>query len=215
MPVTMEQLQAEITALKAEAAAGRRALDELEIQKVQSLYSHYYQVGMRAEVAKLFAQHTPGVSMEIEDSGVYEGIDSITRFWNTVFGRETHFKPGFMALHMTCNPLIEIDRDRTRARGVWHSHGFCTLPLDGLVPFLCSGKYDMEYVREDGNWKIFTFIYRQIFMSPYHRGWVEAPSVGSIAASPQNRPDKPTTFHHPYTPGAPYFPQPGPPEPFE
>ncbi len=215
MSVTLEQLQAEVAALRAEAAAGRRALDELEIQKVQSLYSHYYQVGMRAEVPKLFAQHTPGVSMEIEDSGVYEGIESITRFWNTVFGRETHFTPGFMAFHMTCNPVIEIDREGTRAKGVWHSHGFCTLSINGLTPFICSGKYDMEYVKEDGGWKIFTFIYRQIFMSPYHRGWVEAPSVGSIGASPLSTPDKPTTFHTPYTPDAPYFPQPAPPRPFD
>ena len=212
---TLEQLWQEIETLKREAAAGRRARDELDIMKVQSLYSHYYQAGLRAEVPGLFAQRTPGVTMEIEDSGVYQGIESINRFWNTVFSRETHFKPGFMAVHMTCNPVIEIDREGTRARGVWHSHGFCSLDLDGLIPFICSGKYDMAYVREDGEWKIFTFIYRQIFMSPYDKGWVRAPSVGSIAANPQNRPDKPTTFHTPYDPAKVNFFPPVPPEPFD
>lgn len=215
MSVTLEQMANELAALRAEVAAGRRALDELEIQKLQSLYSHYYQAGMRSEVPGLFARHTPGVSMEIEDSGVYEGIESITRFWNTVFARESAFSPGFMAVHMTCNPVIEINQAGTKARGVWHSHGFCTLPVRGPIPFICSGKYDMEYVKEDGRWKILTFIYRQIFMSPYHQGWVEAPSVGSIAAHPQNKPDKPTTFHTPYTPDAPYYPRPAPPLPFE
>jgi hypothetical protein len=111
MAATLEQLAVEVEALKQQVEPGRRALDELEIQKVQSLYSHYYQVGMRSEVASLFAQHTPGVTMEIEDSGVYEGIESITRFWNTVFARDTHFSPGFMAVHMTCNPVIEIDKN--------------------------------------------------------------------------------------------------------
>lgn len=215
MAMTLEQLETELAALKEQVREGQRAKDELEIQKVQSTYSHHYQVGMRSEVPKLFAQHTPDVTMEIEDSGVYEGIESITRFWNTVLAADTAFSPGFMAVHLSCNPVIEIDRDGTRAKGVWHSHGFCTLPLDGLIPFLCSGKYDMEYVKEDGQWKIFTFIYRQIFMSPYEQGWVKTPSMGSIAASPQNRPDKPTTFHTPYTPDAPYFPQPPAPKPFE
>ncbi len=215
MTATLEQLVAEVEALKQQVEEGRRARDELEIQKVQSLYSHYYQVGMRSEVASLFAHHTPGVTMEIEDSGVYEGIESITRFWNTVFARDTHFSPGFMAVHMTCNPVIEIDKDGATARGVWHSHGFCTLPMKGPIPFICSGKYDMTYVKEDGRWKIFTFLYRQIFMSPYHQGWVEAPSVGSIAAHPANKPDKPTTYHTPYTPDAVYFPVPPPPAPFD
>lgn len=215
MTMTLEQLEAELAALREQVREGQRAKDELEIQKVQSLYSHHYQVGMRSEVPRLFAQHTPGVTLEIEDSGVYEGIESITRFWNTVLGTESAFSPGFMAVHLSCNPVIEIDRDGTRAKGVWHSHGFCTLPLDALIPFLCSGKYDMEYVKEDGRWKIFKFAYRQIFMSPYEEGWVKVPSKGSIAAHPENRPDKPTTFHTPYTPNAIYFPQPPAPHPFD
>ena len=211
MRMTMKQMEAEINSLKKQVAAGQRAKDELDICKVQSLYSHHYQVGKRAEVPKLFAQHTPGVTLEIEDSGIYEGIESITRFWNTVFGGNKPFPPGWMAVHMTCNPVIEFNKDSTRARGVWHSHGFCTL---GRIPLICSGKYDMEYVKEDGEWKIFTFIYRQIFMSPYHQGWVEAPSVGSIAANPQNKPDRVSSFHAPYTPGEIYYPQPPAPQPY-
>ncbi|MCJ7605983.1 MAG: nuclear transport factor 2 family protein [Dehalococcoidales bacterium] len=214
MSMTMEQLEAEVKLLKEQVVEGQRARDELEICKAQSLYSHYYQTGMRSEVPKLFARHTPGVTMEIEDSGVYEGIESINRFWNTVFSRESHLTAGFMAVHMTCNPVIEINRDGTRAKGLWHSHGFCALNMRGLIPFICSGKYDMEYVKEDGKWKIFTFNYRQIFMSPYDKGWIEAPSVGSIAAHPLNKPDKPTTFHTPYDPKAVNIFEPPPPLPY-
>ena len=77
MSSTLEQLEAELRELRQEVTEGRRARDELEIQKVQSLYSHYYQIGRRGDVPSLFAQHTPGVTLEIEDSGVYEGIKSI------------------------------------------------------------------------------------------------------------------------------------------
>ncbi len=212
MSMTLEQLEAEVRELKDQAVAGQRARDELDIQKVQSLYSHYYQIGRRGDVPSLFAQHTPGVTIEIEDSGVYEGIAGVTRFWNDVFGGNNPLGPGWLAVHMTCNPIIEINRDGTRAKGVWHSHGFCAL---GSVPFICSGKYDMEYVKEDGAWKILTFRYRQIFMSPYHQGWVEAPSVGSIAANPRSTPDRPTTFHTPYDPKAVNTYEPPPPAPYE
>jgi len=212
--LSIDQLEQEIKQLKEQVQAGLRAQDELEICKVQSLYSHYYYAGMRSEIPSLFAQHTPGVSLEIEDSGVYNNIASITRFWNTVFKREGTFSPGFMAVHMTCNPIVEINRERSRAKALWHSHGFCALRIGKLTPFVCLGKYDMEYAREDGRWKILKFAYRQTFMSPMDRLFVEAPSVGSIAASPLNKPDLPTTWHQPYTPDKPYFPLPPPPEPY-
>ncbi len=214
MTKNIAQMEQEIQQLKEQVKAGLRAQDELEICKVQSLYSHYYNVGMRSEIPLLFAQHTAGVNMEIEDSGVYDNIQSITRFWNTVFGKGSHFTPGFMALHMTCNPVVEINREGNFAKAVWHSHGYCALKVGKLTPFMCLGKYDMEYVKEDGHWKILKFAYRQTFMSPMDKGFIEAPSVGSIAAHPANRPDKATTYHQPYNQNQVYFPLPPPPEPF-
>ncbi|OGO42318.1 MAG: hypothetical protein A2137_02025 [Chloroflexi bacterium RBG_16_58_8] len=216
MPMTMEQLEAEVRRLKELAAEGARARDYLEICQLQSLYSHLYHLGQRAEIPSLFAQKTPGVSLEIEDSGVYEGIEGVKRMWTTVFSEKAHLTEGFMAVHMTLNPIIEINRDGTRARGLWHSHGFASMKVKGQVtPFLCLGKYDMEYVKEDGRWKILKFVYRLNFMSPFKKGWVEEPQGASIAASPLNRPDKPTTYHRPYSPHRVNIMQPPPPEPYE
>lgn len=214
MTVTLEQLAAEVQSLKELAAEGAYAKDLLEIWKLQSLYSHLYFMGRRSEVPALFAQETSGVSLEIEDSGVYEGIESITRFWNTVLG-EKNIGPGHLAIHMTVNPLIEISPDRTKAKGLWHSHGYCSL-ADGdlLKQFLCLGKYDMEYVKENGQWKILGFAYRQTFMCPYEKGWVEEPVAASIAASPDNKPDKPTTYYTPYSRYQMNEMQPPPPEPY-
>jgi hypothetical protein len=216
MAMTMRQLEAEIAKLKEQVTDGLRAKDYLEIWKLQSMYAHLYHIGMREHVPSLFAQKTPGVTMEIEDSGVYKGIESITRFWNTVFSRKSHLTAGFLAVHMTVNPVIEINREGTRAKGLWHSHGFASIRLGPhLTPFLCLGKYDMEYVKEGGQWKFLTFAYRQTFMSPHLKGWVEEPVAGSIAGSPDNAPDGPTTYHMPYSPYRINVMQPPPPKPYE
>jgi len=74
MPMTLKELEAEVKALKQQAAENAWAKDYLEIWKLQSMYSHLYHVGRNPEVPSLFAQKTPGTIMEIEDSGVYEGI---------------------------------------------------------------------------------------------------------------------------------------------
>ncbi len=215
MAKTLEQLEAEIEALKAQVAEGAYAKDQLEIWKLQSLYSHLYHVGRRREVPALFAQTTPGVSLEMEDSGVYEGLESVTRFWLTIFD-DDKIAAGHLAIHMTVNPVVEISPDRTRAKGLWHSHGYCSLPMEGaLKQFLCLGKYDMEYVKEDGLWKILKFAYRQTFMCPYEEGWAKEPVAASIAGSPDNHPDKPTTHYMPYSRYRINVFGPPPPEPYD
>ena len=214
MAKTLEQLEAEIEDLKALAAEGAYAKDYLEIWKLQSMYSHLYHVGRRRDVPGLFAQKTPGVTMEMEDSGVYEGIESVTDFWNTLFD-DAKIEAGHLAIHMTVNPVIEIDRARTRAKGLWHSHGYCSFAVEGVFKqFLCLGKYDMEYVKEDGAWKILKFAYRQTFMCPYEEGWVKEPVAASIAGSPDNHPDRPSTYYMPYSRYRINVFEPPPPEPF-
>jgi hypothetical protein len=159
-------LEKEVKALKKQAAENAWAKDYLEIWKLQSLYSHLYHVGRNSEVPSLFAQKTPGVTMELEDSGVYEGIKSITYFWNKVFDVDRmHRSQGFLAVHMTVNPVIEINRKGTLAKGLWHSHGVC--------------------------------------------------SFASIAGNPLNKPDKPVTYHMPYSRYRINVFQPSPPEPFK
>jgi hypothetical protein len=216
MAMTLQQLEAEVTRLKKQVEENARAGDYLEIWKLQSRYAHLYHIGRMSEVPSLFAQKTPGVSLEIEDSGVYEGIESITKFWNTVFSDNKFRSPGHLALHMTVNPVIEINRTRTRARGVWHSHGFCSfIGGNQFKQFLCLGKYDMEYVKEDGEWKFLKFAYRLTFMCPYEKGWVEEPMAASIAGNPENIPDKPATYFMPYSRYRINVMQPPPPPPYD
>jgi hypothetical protein len=216
MAMTLAKLEAEVKRLKDQVAENAWAKDYLEIWKLQSLYAHLYHIGKRKEIVDLFAQKTPGVNLEIEDSGVYEGIDSIRRFWTVVFAEKRMMTAGFLALHMTVNPVIEINKTRNRAKGIWHSHGFASMGGGGqLKQFLCLGKYDMEYVKEDGTWKFFKFAYRITFMCPYEKGWVDEPIVASIAKSPENIPDKPTTFFTPYNRHRINIMQPPPPEPYD
>ena len=216
MAMTLAELEAEVKSLKRQVADGAWARDYIEIWKVQSMYSHLYYIGRMSEIPSLFAQHTPGVNIEIEDSGVYEGIEGVTRFWNSVFSDKKFKNAGHLALHMTVNPLIEINKAGTKARGIWHSHGFASMGMGGHPrQFLCLGKYDMEYVKEDGKWKILKFAYRITFMCSYEKGWVEEPIGGSIAGNPDNTPDKPTTYFMPYSRYRINVFEPPPPEPYD
>jgi hypothetical protein len=215
MTMTLAELEVEVKSLKKQVAEGAWAKDYIEIWKLQSLYSHLYNLGRMSEVPLLFAKKTPGVTLEIEDSGVYEGFEGATRFWNTVFNQKRMVSAGFLGLHMTVNPLIEINKKGTLAKGIWHSHGFVSMGGVNPKQFICLGKYDMEYVKEAGQWKILKFAYRLTFMCPYEKGWLDEPVGASIAGNPENKPDRPTTYFMPYSKHRINILLPQPPEPYK
>jgi hypothetical protein len=212
-----QDLKAEVAQLKKQVAELAKTKDYLEIWKLQSRYAHLYFMMRNSEIPSLFAQKTPGISMDIEDAGIYEGMKGVKRFWNTVLSEERYkATPGWLAIHMTCNPIIEINKDGTKARGLWFSHGSVSGTLKGKLDCMsCLGKYDMDYVKEDGQWKFFRLAYRIVYMYPLDSNWVEEPITGSIAGLPDNTPDKPATNYLPYSRYRINIFPPPPPEPYK
>ncbi|MGA2108266.1 MAG: nuclear transport factor 2 family protein [Syntrophorhabdales bacterium] len=219
MGIKLEELEAEVNRLKEQIAELSWAKDYIEIWKLQSKYTHLYHVLKRSEIPALFAQKTPGVLVELEDAGVFEGLEGVKKVFGILLSEKRHNTPGFMGLHMTVNPVIEINRHRTKAKGVWYSHGSVAIMRDGELKALwCLGRYDMEYVKEDGQWKFLKLVYRITYMTPFDKGWVEEPiavSMGERASRlPGMTPDRPTTYHMPYAPDQLNEFGPPPPEPY-
>jgi hypothetical protein len=212
-----QDLKAEVLRLKEQVAELSRVKDHIEICKLQSRYAHLYFMLRNSEIPSLFAQKTPGVSIDIEDAGIYKGMKGVKRFWTTVLSEGRYRSvPGWLAVHMTVNPIIEINKDGTKAKGVWFSHGSVSGQRGGKLDCMwCLGKYDMEYVKEDGEWKFFKLAYRISYMCPVGSNWVEEPITGSIAGLPENTPDKPATNYLPYSRYRINIFPPPPPEPYK
>ena len=81
-----EDLQAQLQALQKQVDELAYAKDYLEIWQVMSMYSHLYHVFKRAEIIDLFATETPGVMVEVEDSGIYDGMAGVKRFFGGILG---------------------------------------------------------------------------------------------------------------------------------
>ena len=217
MTMTLNELEVEVMHLKEQLAECARVRDYIEICQLMSTYTHLYHVMRRSDIPALFAQKIPGVTVEIEDSGIYEGLDGVNKIFCGILSEKKHMAPGFLGVHMTVNPILEFNKEGTRAKGLWHSHGSVTLRLnEELTAFWCLGKYDMEYVKEDGKWKFLKFAYRLTYMTPYEKGWIKEPQGASITAGhSEYPPDKPSSYHMPYNPYRINIFQPPPPEPYE
>lgn len=189
-------------------AQNRYLTDYIAIWKLQSLYQHYINIGANKAIVGLFAD-SPDVEIELSNKGILKGRDAPHRYYlragtaTPVTADRVSLPPGALLMHMAVNPALEIDKAGTRARAVWLSPGITNLVQPNAAPIAAwnYGKYEMEYVKQNGEWKFLAFRWRQMFLTPYSKGWVEQNiHPGTIGgATPPDAPSAPD-FYAPYDP---------------
>jgi hypothetical protein len=172
----------------------QRLEDTLEIQKVQAKYLHLlFKRKYERVVDECFAKHVADVSVEFSDSGVYRGLASIRNLYKAF--EATRDVPGFFILHMTVNPFIEIAKDGLSARSHWLSPG--ASGSDRSASWIW-GPYYVDYVKENGEWRIAHTNLSPVFRNRYENSWAQAPDHGSVRTHLSTQPDEPTTLYRPY-----------------
>ena len=203
-------------------AQNRYLTDYIAIWKLQSLYTHHMNRGAAKAIVALFAD-SPDVEIELSNKGVLRGRDAPSRYFlrsDTKQPITTDIAPrppGSLVLHTAVNPAIEINAAGTRAKALWLSPGITNLRADNQpVAAWNYGKYEMEYLKQNGEWKILAFRWHQIFLSPYDQGWVKQNIDPGNSGSPIP-PDRPSTpdFYAPYRPDKANRFDPAPPAPFK
>ena len=210
----IERLEKEIQRLK----------DIHEIQNLMGRYEYLHtSAGGDYKLPDLlWAKKTPGASAELGNWGVYEGFEGVKKIYDAT-GKGSEI-PGQMFMHTLTTPVIEVADDGKTAKGVWISPGHETIRPrykrdEKPVPHWAWIKYGIDFVKEDGEWKIWHLHVYGIFHTPYDTSWVDVPPY--VAAPEQRRvipfpkPDKPTTYHWLYNQTALTEMVPKPPEPYE
>jgi hypothetical protein len=149
----LSSLEAEVKVLKKQLKARDKqiqALQDIEdIKRLQCAYGYYLEHWMADEIVDCFSK-SPEVSATFVE-GTYNGQEGIRRY----------FKPGmtmppeFLHMVMQVSPVITLDKDGKTAKGRWYGYGTIlsrpTVPLD---PIYMAVIYEMDYIKEDGIWKI-------------------------------------------------------------
>jgi hypothetical protein len=199
-----ESIEARLDRLEAQ---NRYLMDYIAIWKVQSLYTHHMNRGAVKAIVDLFAD-SPDVEIELSNKGVLRGRDAPHRYFLRTGTKQPITSdiaarpPGSLVLHTAVNPAIEINSSGTRAKAVWLSPGITNLRADNQpIAAWNFGKYEMEYLKQNGQWKILAFRWHQMFLSPYDQGWVKQniDPGNSGTPIPPDRPSAPD-FYAPYKP---------------
>jgi hypothetical protein len=215
----------------------QRALDYAEIQNVFALHEYYHHVPSE-EIEMIFAKKQPDVSFA-QNWGVWVGLESIKKYYRTESKEELqkqldalrkwcpdipndikYARACRMGFHMLTTPIIEVAEDGETAKGMWYTPGFMTGFDEKTGKWSAAWmyeKYAVDFIKEDGKWKIWHFSVYMDFSCPYEKSWVEASEEQRLAGTPPPtapiKPDLPPPGYKTYSTRE-LWQMPRPPEPY-
>ncbi len=187
-----------LASLEKENKLLRKAKDVHEIQNVMSLHEYYHAaIKHQEELDAIWAQKAEDVAFEEAlFQARFVGLEAIQKYY-VQFMRNTLFKSaleltktffpqlkddpedelpfGLSYMHTLTTPVIEVAEDGETAKGVWISPGHITMPTMGkLQAYWHWDRYGVDFIKEDGKWKIWHFFVGREFTSPYEKSWVDS-----------------------------------------
>jgi hypothetical protein len=191
--------------LEAENRRLSRVCDSQEIQNVMALHEFYHaSFAHELELDSIWAQQAEDASFEESlFNSRFVGMDAITGYYvefmkNTLFksatplitelypqlkdapGQELPFGMAFM--HTLTTHVIEVAEDGATAKGVWISPGYTTMPtFEKLQAYWHWDRYAVDFIKEDGQWKIWHFFVGREFTCRYDKSWVDTGVDGEEA----------------------------------
>jgi hypothetical protein len=247
--LSVAQLQAELATLREQLGEAtrlaRRAADRGEIENLFSRYMYLHNAFQDEQIIPLWvAQGTPGIRARYTNAGQYTTWESVTRYHR---GRPA--PAGKLILHATTTPVIEVAGDGETAKGVWLMAGTESGLTDpevakGSPDFMYSPgevqgkkvwahwvwcKYAIDFLRQDGQWRIWKFRCYELARAPFEENWVSFGEKNQDAFDldlmyfgddgepvfmpPADEPVKDT--NHPYSPSTVQRLEPAPPIPHD
>ena len=200
--------------------------DVHEIQNLMGRYIYLHEVSRDPEFPDtMFAQKTPGVSSEVANMGAFVEQKGIRKLYKKPEpGGMLSDLRGLLFTHPLTTPVIEVAGDGKTAKGIWMSPGYEThMNRDTGKPIGCScyTKYGCDFVKEDGKWKVWHYHVYRVFITPFNKPFTDEWELKvrdkqqKEVAGPFGKPDRPTTYDHPYSTTTERELIPAPPEPYE
>jgi hypothetical protein len=162
----------------------QESLDVNEIENLMGIHAMQNKGAVKAgdkDYVETVAQKVKDVCYGRDDKYVYgdaarkalHGLDDPT------FG-----KAGTLKMHMVTTGYIQIAEDGKTAKAIWYSPGILTeIGTDGKPKSAWDfKKYGVDYVKEDGKWRIWHLIAYTDFTTPPNALWTEKVTVTNTAA---------------------------------
>jgi hypothetical protein len=192
----IQELEKEIERLELENA---RVHARTTCENLMNKYQYYHMRCMRTEETHLFALNSPGATVEML-WGIYDGPESVLR-WKKSEGYGKPPQKGVFPMHLMTTPIIEVAKDGETARGLWLMYGAETFKNEEgkVLAYWAAGQFAMDFIKENGEWKIWKYNTTGLIYSPFDKGWHKEnrevlESMVSRERLEEEKPDRPASF---------------------
>lgn len=156
-----------------------------EVQNLMGRYTFYQLADKQVETGDLYALKTPGVSVELPSGGAYVGGDHVKAFYARSAASK---KPeGMFHLHPIQTPVVEVAGDGKTAKGVFLSLGAGANSGDDQGAWTWV-KYGVDFIKEDGVWKIWHLHGYPIFSTSFYKSWTDSAKEKAAGGGRQGGP---------------------------
>lgn len=186
MNITEKEYSCLLSRIEAAELEAKRAKAVNDVQNIASKF-FWYHANFRDDLIifeGLWAKKAPDIHAEYGQSGVYKGYENVIKFNQ---GRPC--PAGKMLFHAIDTPVIEVAEDCKTAKGVWLLHGAegGSVPVGTKGPVLTNAepykntrtwahwtwaKYAMDFIVEDGEWKLWHFHGYDYCRTSFDMDWV-------------------------------------------
>jgi hypothetical protein len=195
------QSQSAVSADRPLRAEVERLSSIAEIQNVMSRHAWYYAAGEhQRELDEIWARQAADISWG-SDEGWWVGRPLLQEYYVAYFDRfrardlkdfvklhpdvavtPANLGAGTSLMHTNSTPLIEVAADGRTAKGMWYAIGQVTQTPGGQqTPMYMWERYAVDFLNEDGHWKIWHFFVHTDWSAAPGESWVRA---GGIATGP-------------------------------
>lgn len=185
----------------------RRASDITEIQMLMAKYVELMSRMHAADTFELFDKENPEVSIELAESGGYDGPQHVKEFLDAydAYLRDPSDKRGWMELQTLCNPTVMVKKDHSRAVGYWT---IVAPSCKWAMPYPCDqekltahwgcGKYYCEFIHTSEGWKLLKLRLVWFLRSPFEYGWMRQADCVHMPPLQGLRPDREPDYQNVY-----------------
>lgn len=192
-----------------------RTADEIAIKNIMGRFSYLLFAREYEKLADLFAVKTEGVRAQIANWGIYKGPESVRKLFVDVLGGVVDGGVGCFYCDPINTPAVEVAGDGKTAKGLWLFTGAETVREDdGHQGYWSWGRYAVDFVKEDGRWKIWHFTLVGLFRTKFGVSWVDAPDIYKPELPDNLKPDEEGGYHWYYRTDVETENKPAPPEPY-
>lgn len=175
-----EELEAKIEKLENEI---QTLNDVNEIKNLQRVYGFYLEHWMAEDLVDLFADGED--TTLIIAAGQFRGKEAVRRFFH--HGREDvemKYMPNPEFLHqvMQLSGVVHVNPDGKTANGRWYGFGANAFPHPGgkINPGWMNGIYEVDYVKQDGIWKLKKVHWCMTFHAPWRTSFVDPDRIVDV-----------------------------------